>query len=342
MAVCISVDPDNFSIALNAGNTNPIPISLGEYGALEGMPRMLKLFDKHNIPVSFYIPAVAAMMHPAMIQEIRKRKHHEVAIHGWIHENPMALDDPVDEWRMISQALDLLEKQWGRRPVGNRNPSWTMSTHTIGLLKKAGLLYDSSLQAMDEPHEILLDGQPTGLIELPVNWIIDDSPMYGAAGDFPSPRLIMNAFRDDFDVAYKEGTMFMLTMHPHITGQRSRIRQLEELIVYMKSKPGVWFATAEEIAKYIKQQSGLAGTAGQRVTGRTAMRHTAVIAAAAVILAGARERAPSSPRGPTTSRAGSGPKRSCARRRATSAPADRSTRKAGRTAPAWPSRSRST
>jgi hypothetical protein len=32
----------------------------------------------------------------------------------------------------------------------------------------------------------------------------------------------------------------------------------------MKSKPGVWFATAEEIAKYIKQQSGLAGTAGQR------------------------------------------------------------------------------
>jgi peptidoglycan/xylan/chitin deacetylase (PgdA/CDA1 family) len=186
-----------------------------------------------------------------------------VAIHGWIHENPMTLDDPVEEWRLISQAMDLLEKQWGRRPVGNRNPSWTMSTHTIGLLVKAGLLYDSSLQAMDEPHEVLLDGRPTGLIELPVNWIIDDSPMYGAAGDFPSPRLITNVFRDDFDVAYNEGSMFMLTMHPHITGQRSRIRQLEELIVYMKSKPGVWFATAEEIAKYIRQQAGLTGTAGR-------------------------------------------------------------------------------
>jgi hypothetical protein len=138
-----------------------------------------------------------------------------------------------------------------------------MSTHTVGLLKKAGLLYDSSLQAMDEPHEILIDGQPTGLVELPVNWIIDDSPMYGAAGDFPSPRLITNVFRDDFDVAYQEGTMFMLTMHPHITGQRSRIRQLEELIVYMKSKPGVWFATAEEIVKHIRQQAGLTGTASR-------------------------------------------------------------------------------
>jgi hypothetical protein len=58
--------------------------------------------------------------------------------------------------------------------------------------------------------------------------------------------------------------MFMLTMHPHITGQRSRISQLEDLIIYMKSKPGVWFATAEEIAKYIKQQSGLSGTTARQ------------------------------------------------------------------------------
>jgi hypothetical protein len=57
--------------------------------------------------------------------------------------------------------------------------------------------------------------------------------------------------------------MFMLTMHPHITGQRTRIRQLEELIVYMKSKPGVWFATAEQIAKWIQQQSGITNTAGR-------------------------------------------------------------------------------
>ena len=75
--------------------------------------------------------------------------------------------------------------------------------------------------------------------------------------------MIANVFRDDFDEAYRAGSMFMLTMHPHITGQRSRIRQLDELIVYMKSKPGVWFATAEEIAKYVKQQAGLPGTASQ-------------------------------------------------------------------------------
>ena len=268
-----------------------------------------------------------------------------MAIHGWIHENPMTLDDPVDEWRMISQSLDLLEKQWGRRPVGNRNPSWTMSTHTIGLLKKAGLLYDSSLQAMDEPHEVLLDGQPTGLIELPVNWIIDDSPMYGPAGDFPSPRLITNAFRDDFDEAYREGTMFMLTMHPHITGQRSRIRQLEELIVYMKSKPGVWFATAEEIAKYIKQQSGLDWHRQPTVRQEGVMRTTSLVLVAMILLwmAEAPPSSPSTPRGArTTSRDGNGRNSSSGRPPATSARAGRSIRRPGRTAPASPSPSLST
>jgi peptidoglycan-N-acetylglucosamine deacetylase len=263
IAVCLSFDPDNFSTQMNRGDSNPVGISAGEYAPMTGIPRLVKLLDKHNVPASWYIPAVAAMLHPQMIQEIKKRPHDEIAIHGWIHENPMLLNDPVEEWRLISQSLDLLEKQWGRRPVGNRNPSWTMSPYTMALLKKAGLLYDSSLQAMDEPHEVLLDGQPSGLIELPVNWILDDAPMISPTGSLPSPRLILQTFKDDFDVAYREGTLFMLTMHPHLMPQRSRIKYLEELIIYMKSKPGVWFATAEQIALHIKQQSGITNSGGQ-------------------------------------------------------------------------------
>jgi peptidoglycan/xylan/chitin deacetylase (PgdA/CDA1 family) len=176
-------------------------------------------------------------------------------MHGWIHEDPLALNDPEEEWRLLSQALDALEKVDGKRPVGNRNPSWTMSTYTIGLIKRAGLLYDSSLQAMDEPHDVLIDGQSTGLVELPVNWILDDAPFLPAYAALPSPRLVMQTFKDDFDRAYRDGTFFMLTMHPHITGQRSRMKYLEQLVQYMQSKPGVWFATAEQIARYVKSQS---------------------------------------------------------------------------------------
>ena len=69
-------------------------------------------------------------------------------------------------------------------------------------------------------------------------------------------QVVEQVFQSEFDVAYDEGGLFILTMHPHITGHRSRVAGLEKLIVHMKSKPGVWFATHEEIAKYVKAASG--------------------------------------------------------------------------------------
>ena len=118
----------------------------------------------------------------------------------------------------------------------------------------AGFLYDSSLMASDDAYEILLDKQPTGVVELPIERILDDFPYFGGAtnGGMPNPDLIEQVFRSEFDVAYEEGGLFILTMHPHITGHRSRVAGLEKLIVHMKSKPGVWFATHEQIARYVK------------------------------------------------------------------------------------------
>ena len=107
---------------------------------------------------------------------------------------------------------------------------------------------------MDEPYELVSNGKPTGLLELPISWIVDDYPYYEpqAAGSLPSPDAVFQIYKAEFDGAYEERTMFILTMHPHITGHRSRIVQLDKLITYMKSKPGVWFATLEQAAGYVK------------------------------------------------------------------------------------------
>ena len=132
-----------------------------------------------------------------------------------------------------------------------------VSLHTIAILKKAGLLYDTTLMGMDEPYEVLLSGQPSGVVELPVSRLLDDYPTLTTASTgpatLPSPGLVFETFRDDFDAAYAERTLFLLTLHPHLIGMRSRIGYLDELLKYVKSKPGVWFATAEEIARYVRK-----------------------------------------------------------------------------------------
>jgi peptidoglycan/xylan/chitin deacetylase (PgdA/CDA1 family) len=181
---------------------------------------------------------------------------------GWSDENPVLINNAVEEERLLTRAVDYLTKAAGRRPVGSRGPSNLASVHTMGILKKGGFLYDSTLVAMDEPYELLLDGQPSGLVELPVSRYLDDQMTLAAArfgpSALPSPELVFEVYRDDFDVAYEEGTLFLPTLHPHLIGMRSRIGYLEDLIRYIKSKPNVWFATAEEIARYVKQQSGSA------------------------------------------------------------------------------------
>jgi peptidoglycan-N-acetylglucosamine deacetylase len=252
VAVCLSFDVDNESYLLAAGQTSPTTLSAADFGAQSGLPRILALLDKYNVPASFFIPAVSALLHPEMIPAILKSGRNEIGVHGWIHESPPAINDAAEEERLLNQAIDYLTKATGKRPVGYRAPGWAFSQYTLGLIRKAGFLYDSSLQAMDEPYEIVSNGEPTGMVELAIDWTLTETPYLGRGGTMPSPELLYQLYKDEFDGAYQDRTMFILTLHPHVTGHRAPIRHLDQFIAYMKSKPGVWFATCEQVARYVK------------------------------------------------------------------------------------------
>ena len=259
IAVGFSFDVDNATATLSTGTIDYEIISRGEYGAIDGLPRILRLFDRQQIPASFFIPAVSAILHPQVIKDIQSAKQqHEIGIHGWIHERLPVLNNEQEEQRLLNQSIDTLTKMGGKRPIGYRAPSWKHSTWTMGQVKAAGFLYDSSLMASDDAYEILLDGKPTGVVELPIERILDDSPYFGSNADGSNPTIddVFTVFQAEFDVAYEEGGLYLLTMHPHMTGHRSRVALLERLIQYMKKKPGVWFATHEQIARHVKPLIG--------------------------------------------------------------------------------------
>jgi len=259
IAVGFSFDVDNATATLSTGTIDYELISRGEYGAVDGLPRILRLLDRQQIPASFFIPAVSAILHPSVIKDIQSAKQqHEIGVHGWIHERLPVLNNEKEEQRLLNQSIDTLTKMAGKRPIGYRAPSWKHSNWTMGQVKAAGFLYDSSLMASDDAYEILLDGKPTGVVELPIERILDDSPYFGSNADGSNPTVddVFTVFRSEFDVAYEEGGLYLLTMHPHMTGHRSRVALLERLIEYMKKKPGVWFAIHEQIANHVKRGIG--------------------------------------------------------------------------------------
>jgi hypothetical protein len=100
-------------------------------------------------------------------------------------------------------------------------------------------------------------------VELPVEWIKDDAPylnMHRQSGIRPHtpPSAVLEIFTGEFDGAVADGGLFLLTMHPHIIGHRSRLSILETLIRHIKTTPGVWFATHEEVARYCREHAGRA------------------------------------------------------------------------------------
>lgn len=256
VAVALSFDVDNATVPLSRGQLGSEDLSRGMYGAVDGLPRILRMLDRQHLPASFFIPAVSHTLNPEMIPSILSRKRHEVGVHGWIHEHLGVLNNEAEEQKLLTAAIDTLTQAMGKRPVGYRAPSWAMSPFTMKQVKEAKFLYDSSLMASDDAYEVNIDGQPSGVIELPIERILDDAPYFGAAsGSLPSPELVDQVYRSEFDVAWQERGLYVLTMHPHVTGHRSRVLWLEKLIVYMKSKPGVWFATHEEVANYLKKNA---------------------------------------------------------------------------------------
>src|SRR5690348_10794953 len=135
VAVCLSFDVDNESYLLARGETSPTTLSAGDFGAETGLPRILRLLDRHQIPASFFIPAVSALLHPEMIPAILQNGRHEIGVHGWIHEYLPPITDAAEEERLLNKAIDFLTKAANKRPVGYRAPSWAFSARTLDQIR---------------------------------------------------------------------------------------------------------------------------------------------------------------------------------------------------------------
>jgi peptidoglycan-N-acetylglucosamine deacetylase len=257
-AIALSFDSDHETNELREGGQSIGKLSQGQYGNRQGVPRILEILGRHGVRASFYVPAVTALLHPDEQRRVAAEGH-EIALHGWIHERNSVLPE-ANERELMLRSADVLEQAAGKRPVGIRTPSWDFSPATLAIAREMGLEYDSSLMADVDCYELLLDGEPTGLVELPVEWIRDDAVYFNMnrfAGlrPYTPPADVFDIFRRELDAAWHEGGIFQLTMHPHISGYRSRTWILEELILHAKNLGRVWFAPHAEIARYAKQHA---------------------------------------------------------------------------------------
>jgi peptidoglycan/xylan/chitin deacetylase (PgdA/CDA1 family) len=265
------------------GADSPLDISRGMFSGEVGTPRLVRLFDRFGIKTTWFVPGHSIETFPEQIDKVVAAGH-EIGIHGYSHENPIAMTR-VQEEAVLDKCIELVQKLTGRRPTGYVAPWWEFSPVTNELLLQRGFKYDHSLMHRDfEPHYVrvgdrwtkidyskqpsawmkpLVRGEETNLIEIPASWYLDDLPpmMFIKAAPnshgFVNPHDLEEIWRDQFDWVYREYdyAVFPLTIHPDVSGRPQVLMMLERLYHHIIRHPGVRFATFDQIADDFARRS---------------------------------------------------------------------------------------
>jgi peptidoglycan/xylan/chitin deacetylase (PgdA/CDA1 family) len=225
------------------------------YGPKIAIPRILEVFRRHRLRQTFYIPGWCVETYPDTIELILKDGH-EIGHHGYLHEMPNRLS-AEDERYWFERALQSLKLAMGRSPTGYRAPSYAFSKHTLGLLLEHGFDYDASLMGDDQPY--LLEHARGSMVELPSCRALDDWSYFVLNRDFnwllpvAAPEAALASFRAEFDALWRRGGLWIAVWHPFVMGRPARMDMMEELLLHMQRKGGVWFAAMDEISAHVRK-----------------------------------------------------------------------------------------
>lgn len=221
------------------------------YGPRVGVPRLLRVLERQQVRATFFVPGFTADTWPDTVRAIRDAGH-EIAHHGYLHE-PMQGISVELEAEYLDRGLEALDRL-DVTPVGYRAPWWELNWHSPDLLAARGFRYDSSLLDGDVPYRLATTNGP--LVEIPVDWTLDDWEQYAfypgwtGSGVIESPRKVHEMWLLEAEAHHAEAGCFVLTNHPFISGRPSKAVALERLIADVKELDGMWVTTLAEIAEH--------------------------------------------------------------------------------------------
>lgn len=232
-------------------NEPPGQLAKGEFGGRVGIWRLIELFDSHAIKATIFTPGRIAELYPQAVRAAA-RSGHEIADHMWEHRVPKESDLERDHLRKTIAAL---EKLTGRRPVGTR------SHHSLPLLQQEGFIYTSEGSADHLPYYV--QHGDARLLNLPFHFAIDDAMFFSfawmgspnVAQRITDPDRVFDLWWDAFMHQYRQGGYLNICLHPFVSGRALRIAMLDRLITRMKTLPGVWFPTCEQLARHVLQHT---------------------------------------------------------------------------------------
>ena len=231
--------------------------SIYEYGSRVGVWRILREFEKRQLPLTVFGIAMALQRHPELTQALVELGH-EIACHGlrWIHYQNVDIDT---ERAHMHAAVDILRGLTGITPQGWYTGRDSPNTRQL-VVEHGGFSYDSDYYGDDLPFwtdVALADGsrQP----HLVVPYTLDSNDMrFATAQGFNTAEHFFQYLKDSFDVLYQEGEeapkMLSVGMHCRLLGRPGRFVALQRFLDYVQSHERVWICRRLDIAEHWRRQ----------------------------------------------------------------------------------------
>jgi allantoinase len=227
--------------------------SIYEYGSRAGVWRLLREFERRQLPLTVFGVSMALERNPEATAAF-KELGHEIACHGWrwIHYQGM---DEATEREHLRRGMEIIERLTGERPLGWYTGRDSPNTRRL-VADHGGFAYDSDHYGDDLPFWLQVRKSDGTLApHLVVPYTMDTNDMrFASAQGFATGEDFFQYLRDAFDVLHAEGDeapkMLSIGMHCRLLGRPGRMRALQRFLDHVQAHDRVWVCRRIDIARH--------------------------------------------------------------------------------------------
>ncbi len=227
--------------------------SIYEYGSRAGVWRILREFERRQLPLTGFGVSMALERHPELTAALIELGH-EIACHGWRWIHYQNVDEATERAHMKT-AVEIIKGITGSAPAGWYTGRDSPNTRRL-VVAHGGFLYDSDYYGDELPFWTEVESSQGGRIpHLIVPYALDTNDMrFATAQGFSTGDDFFHYLRDTFDVLYAEGAetpkMLSIGMHCRLLGRPGRIRALQQFLDHIEGHERVWICRRIDIARH--------------------------------------------------------------------------------------------